>query len=187
MCTNSTISAELKTNFKKAYTKLTEESNPIVMIVKVSILIGCVAVMYPYRLIKKALTEKEIHIVEKLYSVLLDKIIRCLYLDKDTVRVNLVTTYQQDDKVIAEQTNLFHINGVNNNKITFVSKEYNFKISRTTVMFRLLVVVDMCKTFYEYYVKERDNMEMTVYLPKLKMVVFTMGFVLLNLPVILFI
>lgn len=183
---NSTT-AELKNNFKRAYTKLTEEENPIVMIIKVSILIGCVAVMYPYGLIKKALTERELNVVEKLYSVLLDKVLRCLYLDKDIVRVNLTTTYEKNNKIISEEQNLFQINGMNNNKIMFISKEYNFKVSSTTIMFRLYVVIDLCKTFYEYYIQERDNMGIPVYLPKLKMVVFTTGFILLNLPVILFI
>ncbi len=185
---NITVSAELKNNFKRAYTKLIEESNPIVMVAKVTILIGCIAIMYPYKLIKKSLAERELNIIEKLYSVLLDKIIRCLYLDRDTVRVNLVTTYEKDNKVISEEQNLFQINGMNNNnKITFVSKKYNFRISKTTVMFRLAVVADLCKTFYEYYIKERDSIGITVYMPKLKMVVFTVGFMLVNLPVILFI
>ncbi len=178
----------LKTRFKRAYDKCSNEtSNPITLIIKVTVLIGMVSIMYPYQLIKKVLTEKEYNVIEKLYSVLADKIIRCLHLDKDTVRINLTTTFRDNNKIISKEHNLFHINGMNNNKIVYISKEYNFRVHKTMVTFRLRVAMDLCKTFFNYYVKERDSLDMTVYCPGIKKILFTGCFIILNLPVILFI
>jgi hypothetical protein len=182
----SSTAAQLKTNFKRAYVNCSKEENPIMMIVKISILLGYTAFLYPYKLLKKAITEKEINVIEKLYSIFIDKIIRCLYLDRDTIRVILETVYKKDGKTVSKEKNLFHINGTNK-KIVYVTKSYEFRIHKTTVMLRLKIVADLCKTFYNHYIDERDNMGMPIYLPKFRMMVFTLGFMLLNLPVILFI
>lgn len=175
-----------KNQFQRAYSKCSQERNPIVLIAKVSILLGYISVLYPYQLIKKAITEKEINIIEKLYSIFVDKIIRVLSLDRETVRVHLVTTFKQNDKIVSEEKNLFHINGMNN-KIIYISKEYDFRIHKTSVTFRFKVVADLCCTLYDYYIRERDIMDMPIYLPKLRKMVFACGFILLNSPAILFI
>lgn len=181
----------IKTRFKVAYNRcINTTDNPITLLAKVTILTGIVGVEYTRALVKRVITEKDSLIAEKLYGTFADKLIKCLHLEMNDIRISLKTQIKDSDELIMDVNNLHyhHVEGVDYSKKTIcIWKTYEYKINKTNLTFRISVLIDMCKTFYDHYIQERCGFGMPVHLPNLSKIIFTVSFILVNLPRILFI